>query len=270
MGIGLAVVARYVKNMNGQIRVRSELGKGTIFGIELPFEHATGEDDGETIRSPSGIERTIVKDRSNSVISLGNPESLGDLNTLQNTNSPEPEDLLKDLKDIKTPKPSANTIASPDHSTSIKSATLSPLNIHSASQPSSGSFTLSDMKPTTSGTTDLRQEYLTVLIAEDNPINAKLLTKRLKNLGHAVELSNDGQECHDFFTGRPGGVDVILMDLQVSFTHIQFFLPIRFYLRHFIVGHPSCHVGNGRRKQDIRRNLSKILQEANSTKRCHL
>src|SRR4051812_39575702 len=42
LGIGLAVVARYVRNMNGQIRIRSELGKGTIFGIELPFDHATG------------------------------------------------------------------------------------------------------------------------------------------------------------------------------------------------------------------------------------
>src|SRR3954463_6366842 len=42
IGIGLAVVARYVRNMNGQIRIRSELGKGTIFGIELPFEHAPG------------------------------------------------------------------------------------------------------------------------------------------------------------------------------------------------------------------------------------
>jgi len=40
LGVGLAVVARYVRNMKGQIRVQSELGKGTIFGIELPFEHA--------------------------------------------------------------------------------------------------------------------------------------------------------------------------------------------------------------------------------------
>ena len=67
----------------------------------------------------------------------------------------------------------------------------------------------------TPGTTGLRQEFLNVLIAEDNSINAGLLTKRLKKLGHEVEISVDGQECHDYFASKPHGVDVILMALQV-------------------------------------------------------
>jgi CheY-like chemotaxis protein len=63
--------------------------------------------------------------------------------------------------------------------------------------------------------TGLRQEFLNVLIAEDNPINAKLLSKRLNKLGHKFELSYDGQECHDFFAANAKKVDVILMDLQM-------------------------------------------------------
>jgi CheY-like chemotaxis protein len=72
--------------------------------------------------------------------------------------------------------------------------------------------------------TGLRQEFLNVLIAEDNPINAKLLTKRLKKLGHEVEVSYDGQECHDYFAAKPHGVDVILMDLQVGLFARQYVL----------------------------------------------
>ena len=40
LSLGLAVVARYIRNLNGQIKIRSELAKGTTFDIELPFEHA--------------------------------------------------------------------------------------------------------------------------------------------------------------------------------------------------------------------------------------
>jgi CheY-like chemotaxis protein len=56
---------------------------------------------------------------------------------------------------------------------------------------------------------------LSVLIAEDNPVNAKVLTRRLQKLGHGVELALDGQQCHDHFASNPYTVDVILMDLQV-------------------------------------------------------
>jgi len=56
---------------------------------------------------------------------------------------------------------------------------------------------------------------LSVLIAEDNPVNARVLTRRLQKLGHEVELALDGQQCHDHFASSPHTVDVILMDLQM-------------------------------------------------------
>jgi len=61
----------------------------------------------------------------------------------------------------------------------------------------------------------MTRESLSVLVAEDNPINAKLLHKRLLKAGHRVEIAYDGQACHDQFTGNPLKVDVILMDLQM-------------------------------------------------------
>ncbi|KAK6355000.1 Light-sensor Protein kinase [Orbilia brochopaga] len=37
LGLGLAVVARIVRNMNGQLRLKSEEGKGSRFCIQMPF-----------------------------------------------------------------------------------------------------------------------------------------------------------------------------------------------------------------------------------------
>ena len=41
LGLGLAVVARIVRNMDGQLRLKSEEGKGSRFVIQLPFELPT-------------------------------------------------------------------------------------------------------------------------------------------------------------------------------------------------------------------------------------
>lgn len=38
-GLGLAIVYRIVEDYQGNISVKSELGKGTIFNIRLPIDH---------------------------------------------------------------------------------------------------------------------------------------------------------------------------------------------------------------------------------------
>ena len=83
------------------------------------------------------------------------------------------------------------------------------LSSQSSIDPSSWPFPEMDSESTV--------ERLSVLIAEDNPVNARVLTRRLQKLGHEVELALDGQQCHDHFTTNPHTVDVILMDLQVSY-----------------------------------------------------
>jgi PAS domain S-box-containing protein len=55
---------------------------------------------------------------------------------------------------------------------------------------------------------------LRVLVAEDNPVNQKLIRELLKRRGCTVKLANNGQEAIDFFNKE--GFDVILMDIQMS------------------------------------------------------
>jgi DNA-binding response OmpR family regulator len=52
-----------------------------------------------------------------------------------------------------------------------------------------------------------------VLVAEDKPAMADLLTRALRREGHSVLVANDGQEALDL--GRCGGCDVMLLDLML-------------------------------------------------------
>ncbi|KAK3682426.1 hypothetical protein B0T22DRAFT_283175 [Podospora appendiculata] len=56
---------------------------------------------------------------------------------------------------------------------------------------------------------------LHVLIAEDDPINVKVLRKRLEKAGHYVFHAMNGQDCATMYEEKPTAFDVILMDMQM-------------------------------------------------------
>jgi CheY-like chemotaxis protein len=56
---------------------------------------------------------------------------------------------------------------------------------------------------------------LKVLIAEDNPINQKLLQTTLKKLGIESDIANNGLEAFNRYTINPNKYDVIFMDVQM-------------------------------------------------------
>lgn len=56
---------------------------------------------------------------------------------------------------------------------------------------------------------------LQVLVAEDDPINMKILRKRLEKAGHTVHHTVNGEDCAQAYKGSDGKFDVVLMDMQV-------------------------------------------------------
>ena len=58
-----------------------------------------------------------------------------------------------------------------------------------------------------------RQQPLHILVAEDNLVNQKLITKLLEKVGHTVTLSSDGKSEVDLFIQN--NFDLILMDIQM-------------------------------------------------------
>jgi len=67
----------------------------------------------------------------------------------------------------------------------------------------------------TSVTTVDGQQELRVLIAEDDPINMKIMRKRLERTGHEVFHAVNGQDCAAVYKERSNDFDAVLMDMQM-------------------------------------------------------
>jgi light-regulated signal transduction histidine kinase (bacteriophytochrome) len=316
LGLGLAVVARIIKNMNGQLRIRSEEGKGTRFVIQFPFDlpDSEGEDQSCNSESPEGSitpqpegqrlgpaegERTLIAPslsrhaseadqksqksgenvaRRSSADSLTSKTSLrsfksgsskrsqrSDVDRLieaiqephiigrqtHGTRSPSSRSLRPVLtkrnsldlglssrtrsksldiaegrvnvvpphqRSLDTRIPGEEIIASsavPLKAVRMPDEAVSP----TESVPISGSIigevlgTPDVMSP---APVELDAKHMRVLVAEDDPINSKIVEKRLKKLDHNVYLTVNGEECASAFCDKPRDFDVILMDMQVS------------------------------------------------------
>lgn len=59
---------------------------------------------------------------------------------------------------------------------------------------------------------------LRVLVAEDDPINMKILRKRLEKAGHTVFHTVNGEDCASAYKEASEDFDVVLMDMQVGIT----------------------------------------------------
>jgi PleD family two-component response regulator len=59
--------------------------------------------------------------------------------------------------------------------------------------------------------------HMKVLVAEDDPVNSRIIKKRLSTLAHEVFLTVNGEECASTYCEKTGFFDIVLMDMQVSF-----------------------------------------------------
>jgi len=309
LGLGLALVARIVRNMNGQLRLKSEEGKGSRFVIQFGFDlpddtpkaaalegtKAAGVgppanqpttppiEKGEVMlvdksaQKPSAPEtpREVVHRKSTeSVHSLGSirsnksassarsnvdrlieaiqephmakatagnadedkPRSSSHANQRPGSSSrrsvggasranctsmvlPLTSDQaleqgqgpgLANVKDSKTPVRPVRITG--ETSLGSPGTELPPPDI-SARTPSRVIFDLPDRSTKQE---PLNAEKLRILVAEDDPINSKIIQKRLEKIGHEVRLTINGEECSSTYGERPALFDVVLMDMQVS------------------------------------------------------
>jgi len=82
------------------------------------------------------------------------------------------------------------------------------------SEDSSKSVTATDER--SSGDFPSSHDCLRVLVAEDDPVNSKILQKRLEKLGHTVHVTINGEACAIAYRSNPTLFDIVLMDIQVS------------------------------------------------------
>ncbi|KAG6179754.1 hypothetical protein E4U27_003073 [Claviceps purpurea] len=332
LGLGLAVVARVVRNMDGQLRLKSEEGQGSRFVIQLPFRLTGDPSTPETgqlpatssghfsteaavaatasasasvsvsvsasasasLQAPQEGEITLI-DRGSRVdpdtdaatdgksMSSGNAErrrgrSVGSMAShgSQRSGAERLIDAIQtplSISDIqsgyfasrqievassgKQPSPAkaiSDDTARPTGPSSIKNA--SPSKIQSRKEPGTvdvrdsrtnlravkvpEEFTGMPSKDTKGDTprvifqlpteahkpTELQEvpavaprkepeTALTVLVAEDDPINMKILRKRLERVGHEVHHTVNGEDCAAVYKEKSFKFDVVLMDMQM-------------------------------------------------------
>ncbi len=296
LGLGLALVARIVRNMNGQLRLKSEEGKGSRFVIQLGFDLPADDKDSGTIaaaaedstgppanqpttppveagevmlvnksaqRFSQEVSKGSLRRKSNE--SMNSMKTVNSLKSFKSGSSAKSDvdrliDAIQeptmgakeqntDLDVFASPKGSQSErrVASRRPSTLSRSHSLSdeiprmetpgqlsikdsktPIRpIRMPGQDSQGS-PISEYPPRTPArvlfnvpdkpkerVTPLKAEKLNVLVAEDDPINSRIVKKRLEKTGHAVYLTVNGEECASAYGENPASFDVVLMDIQV-------------------------------------------------------
>ncbi|KAJ8107590.1 hypothetical protein OPT61_g8762 [Boeremia exigua] len=338
LGLGLALVARIIRNMNGQLRIRSEEGKGTRFVIQFPFDLPDGEETERSSRfdlsesgsatplphterpnsltssMEAGGERTLVSpsmsrhdsngaivngsvinhqvaSRRQSADSLKSKTSLRSFKSGMSASTQESarSDVDRLIDDLSAPhlverrrgeghqSPSARSlrpnltkrssldpglpprtrsksleaadgrVVVPPHQRSLDTKTPGEEPIRFSSQPLKAvrvpeDATSPEGRPRGSILGELHDEpqvqtppvptpekvpeevapekltpdRMRVLVAEDDPVNSRIVKKRLEKMQHSVYLTVNGEECASAFGEGPKDFDVILMDMQVS------------------------------------------------------
>lgn len=328
LGLGLAVVARIVRNMDGQLRLKSEEGKGSRFVIQLPFD--LPDESPDSIEAPNQTQKaqsiggssatsvtkvlSPINDGEIMLVDRGKPATVGEgspnqsqaaetvsLSSQKSTKSAASRgsrasgqssrsDAERLIDAMQTPLslgegsacapgllrrnsregPSASSISAGGSSTltaqsvspsgSRRSGRMSPgrldvpeaqntgfaavrdvktpirpikvpdeyLDQPSRPQQSESSGVLFEINPgvseqqsesgntAASATSGAGGTKLKVLIAEDDPINMRILTKRLEKAGHDVYHAVNGEECAIMYREQSRQFDLVLMDMQVS------------------------------------------------------
>lgn len=226
IGLGLAVAARFVRLNDGKIVINTEPGHGTTVTVSIPFRKPEG---GHQFTS-----RTPHQDASAPAISTKTPESENcfQCDTPERFQVPPPTplkdpfltsttEIIKSPTSIPTPSTCSHSSPSPSQSLSTKSVTTNP--DYQLQYP----FPIMELPPQP----EIRN--LNVLVAEDNPLNSRLLEERLRKRGHVVTVKINGQACAEAVMATPDGFDIVLMDIQVRL------VPSTFIPSHPFVFHPS-------------------------------
>ncbi|KHJ35984.1 putative histidine kinase-group viii protein [Erysiphe necator] len=214
--VTLSVVATFVRSINGQIQVTSELGKGTIFIIELPYKCADSADTSKT-RNPRNLlltsplpPKTSVK-TSPSIFPArldSSEKKLNENSMLTISNSPQSPLGLRPMEASVRPSSRTQLYTQPENGSpmpgdSNSNQALSLRETNSLKQAINTQQTINSGK------------NISILIADNEDASLSDMRSRLSSLGYLVEIAHDGQQCHDRFTMNPKYFDIILMELNL-------------------------------------------------------
>lgn len=237
LGLGLALVARIVRTMDGRLTVKSEQGVGSSFKIKLRFPLPSEEFASDSGRSndpcPATLERRDInparpkcENECSTRYGETQNEKRGDFNIDIAVSTESSEFVHQSVNPTRNklshsaPAESSTTIASPLSKANTTHKNLSKpegpvaIPVDGVAKPDlSPAINQHAKSPTT--TRSEPKSTLHVLVAEDDHINSAIVRKRLEKLGHTVHLTVNGKECATAYQEYPDSFDAVLMDIQV-------------------------------------------------------
>ena len=238
-GLGLTIVKSYIEMMGGEIKVESEINKGSKFYFELNLDVVD-----ETPRyQPNSLTNknfailhtntsSLRKDISIEYFSYFGVNKIGFSNieeVIKLAQNGEKIDAIiiyyqesdKTLvQNIVNKKLNIPVVFIASYAYKEEIDKLKPdLSIFDPITPSK-TFNISETLKETSVNVKYEVEetpiyQLKALIAEDNPINMQLLKTTLKNMGMEVDTAQNGLEAFNKYSMNPDKYDVIFMDVQM-------------------------------------------------------
>ena len=237
-GLGLTIVKSYVEMMGGEIKVESEINKGTkfFFTLNLPVIDKTPRYKASLYKDKTFAILNTQKDSLRKAISFEYFSYFG-INKIVFNNTNELKNLItkekieavvifyqesdkEEIKNLSTQKLNIPIIMISSYAFKEAIDKLSPeINIYDPVTPSKTYNSVDSLKETKQLIKTSKEETpiykIKALIAEDNPINMKLITTTLKNLGVETDTANNGLEAFNKYSMYPDKYDVIFMDVQM-------------------------------------------------------